>query len=85
MKTKMTMCVFALSALCSFYVCHSKAETKIWKQDYEAYGRKISINIPVDDMGMDKIEIIRAEPQKVNEREVEKTKWSDDADFCKDS
>ena len=67
MKTKMTMCVFALSALCSFYVCHSKAETKIWKQDYEAYGRKISINIPVDDMGMDKIEIIRAEPQKVNE------------------
>ncbi len=45
---------FALSALCSFYVCHSKAETKIWKQDYEAYGRKISINIPVDDMGMDK-------------------------------
>ena len=85
MKTKMTMCVFALSALCSFYVCHSKAETKIWKQDYEAYGRKISINIPVDDMGMDKIEIIRAEPQKVNERKVEKTKWSDDADFCKDS
>ena len=85
MKTKMTMCVFALSALCSFSVCHSKAETKIWKQDYEAYGRKISINIPVDDMGMDKIEIIRAEPQKVNEREVEKTKWSDDADFCKDS
>ena len=81
----MTMCVFALSARCSFYVCHSKAETKIWKQDYEAYGRKISINIPVDDMGMDKIEIIRAEPQKVNEREVEKTKWSDDADFCKDS
>lgn len=85
MKTKMTMCVFALSALCSFSVCHSKAETKIWKQDYEAYGRKISINIPVDDMGVDKIEIIRAEPQKVNEREVEKTKWSDDADFCKDS
>lgn len=85
MKTKMTMCVFALSALCSFSVCHSKAETKIWKQDYEAYGRKISINIPVDDMGMDKIEIIRAEPQKVNERKVEKTKWSDDADFCKDS
>ena len=85
MKTKMTMCVFALSALCSFYVCHSKAETKIWKQDYEACGRKISINIPVDDMGMDKIEIIRAEPQTVNEREVEKTKWSDDADFCKDS
>lgn len=85
MKTKMTMCVFALSALCSFSVCHSKAETKIWKQDYEAYGRKISINIPVDDMGMDKIEIIRAEPQKVNERKVEKTKWSDDAYFCKDS
>ena len=85
MKTKMTMCVFALSALCSFYVCHSKAEMKIWKQDYEAYGRKISINIPVDDMGIDKIEIIRAETQKVNEREVEKTKWSDDADFCKDS
>ena len=77
--------IFTLLGIFSLQICSSKAEMKIWKQDYEAYGRKVSINIPVADVGKDKVEIIKAVPQKVNEREVEKTKWSDDTEFCKDN